>query len=235
MNTIDFTAAPDRVEDTDPLCLPAPWAVRLLSRTPWRRMAVLGDSLAEGIGDPVPGYRHRVWADRVAEAFTGTDTDFTYLNTGKMFSTIGEVIDHQLPIVRAFEPDLAVVICGANDILNRDIDTAAVAARLDTLFAELRSTGAQICTFTLTDTFGGRRKLAAVRDQLIELNDILRRTATRYDGVTVDLWEHPAGSRRDWLSADRMHPSMSGQAVIATEIIYTLSRLSATIATPLAS
>ncbi|MET7768258.1 SGNH/GDSL hydrolase family protein [Nocardia sp. NPDC005366] len=223
MNIIEPTMI-GRGENTDPLCLPTPWAVRLLSHSPWRRFAVVGDSLAEGIGDPVPGYRPLVWGDRIAEAFATTNTEFTYLNTGKMFATISEVMDNQLPAVRAFEPDLVHVICGANDVLRPGADPCVIEDQLERLFGEIRATGAQISTFTLSDTFGGRKKLAAVRDMLIELNDIIRRTAARHDAITVELWEHPARLRHDWLSADRMHPSMSGQAVIATELIYALSR-----------
>jgi hypothetical protein len=58
---------PDR-EARDPHCLSAAAADELLSGAPWRRFAVLGDGMAEGLGDAVPGYQDAGWADRVAAA-----------------------------------------------------------------------------------------------------------------------------------------------------------------------
>src|SRR4029079_6433218 len=49
---------------------------------PWSRYVALGDSFAEGIGDPeptVPG-GNRGWADRVAEVLSQGTEDFAYAN-----------------------------------------------------------------------------------------------------------------------------------------------------------
>ena len=44
------------VEAADPYCLRAGEAKALLAGHPWRRFAVLGDSVASGVGDPIDGY-----------------------------------------------------------------------------------------------------------------------------------------------------------------------------------
>ncbi|MFI0486090.1 hypothetical protein [Actinomadura sp. 9N215] len=44
-------------EWTDPAVLPAADAAALLSGASWTRMVTIGDSVAEGVREPVPGYR----------------------------------------------------------------------------------------------------------------------------------------------------------------------------------
>lgn len=36
---------------------------RLLAGAPWKRLVVMGDSIAAGVGDPTPGYPDRPWGD----------------------------------------------------------------------------------------------------------------------------------------------------------------------------
>ena len=66
-------------EAADPYCLRPGEAATLLAGHPWRRFAVLGDSIAEGVGDPVPGYEHLGWADRVAAALRQHRPDLAVL------------------------------------------------------------------------------------------------------------------------------------------------------------
>ena len=39
----------------------------------WKRLAILGDSIAAGIREPHPGYRDLSWIDRIAEALPGPE------------------------------------------------------------------------------------------------------------------------------------------------------------------
>ncbi|MDO0929468.1 alpha/beta fold hydrolase [Streptomyces sp. TG1A-8] len=57
-----------RAERVDPYCLEEGEADRLLAGHPWKRFALFEDSVAEGLGDPVPGYLDQSWADRLATA-----------------------------------------------------------------------------------------------------------------------------------------------------------------------
>jgi hypothetical protein len=55
-------------EANDTYCLGPDEAGALLAGAPWRRLLVMGDSIAAGIGDPVQGYLDFGWADRLAAA-----------------------------------------------------------------------------------------------------------------------------------------------------------------------
>src|SRR5215211_3749346 len=78
-------------EIADPHCLSDSDAADLLRGAPWRRFAVMGDSFAEGVGGPCPGYADVPWAERVAEALRANQPDLAYLNTGKMGLRTAEV------------------------------------------------------------------------------------------------------------------------------------------------
>jgi lysophospholipase L1-like esterase len=104
---------------------------------PWRRFVVVGDSLAEGIGDPTPGYEHLGWADRVAR---GLEAD--YLNLGRRDLLAVEVRATQLERALAFAPDLAAVVCGGNDLMRADHDPEAVERNVDAIVAALRAAAA---------------------------------------------------------------------------------------------
>jgi len=51
---LDLTA-----ELSDPYCMAPDAAARLLRDLPWKRLAVVGDSVTAGVMDPLPGYRDR--------------------------------------------------------------------------------------------------------------------------------------------------------------------------------
>lgn len=210
-----------RTESTDPMCLGTSEARALLTDAPWSRYAVMGDSIAEGIGDPSPGYASTPWADRVAAALKPTQPDLAYLNTGRMGATSAQVLDEQLQTVLDFGPDLVHITFGANDLWMPDADADAMAHNLETAFGAVHRSGAQISTLALADVFVGRR-MQPMRERIAHLNYVTRTLAARYDAVLVDMWEHPLRLRPDLMSADRIHFAMSGHAVLATEVIRAL-------------
>ncbi|MGW0040398.1 SGNH/GDSL hydrolase family protein [Rhodococcus sp. NPDC003348] len=219
--TDTLTVPAGLTEATDPYCLPQQDLGELLAGAPWRRFAVLGDSIAEGIGDPSPGYATVSWADRVANSLRTAQPDLAYLNTGRMGATSARVLDTQIEPVSDFAPDLVHITCGANDLWSPDADLAAMRANVTTVFDRVAATGAAITTLTFADNFRGPR-LQAIRERMIVLNDTMRELAGRYDAVCVDLWQHPMRLRPNLLSADGIHFSMSGHAVLATEMVRAL-------------
>src|SRR5262245_17184984 len=101
-------------EAADPYCLRPGEAAALLAAHPWRRLVVVGDSTAEGIGDPVDGYCMLGWADRVAAELAGAAPGLVYRNLGCWDLRTAQVRAAQLDPALALSPDLAVVACGGN-------------------------------------------------------------------------------------------------------------------------
>ncbi|ATE55199.1 SGNH/GDSL hydrolase family protein [Actinosynnema pretiosum] len=216
------TAASPLTEETDPFCLRTEDAATLLAGAPWKRFAVVGDSLSAGTGDRHPGYGPLGWADRVAEVLRRVQPDLAYLNTAVVGATTAEALAGQVESLLAFGPDLVHLPCGANDLVRRVPDYAAIERDLRELYERAAATGAQLTTFTL-----GRAYVVPVfpdwGERVVRVNEITRALAAEHGALVIDMWGHPVNDRADLLSADRIHFSTSGQAVMAAEVVKALA------------
>lgn len=213
-------------EATDPFTLSAAAATEMLAAVPWRRLAVIGDSTVEGTGDPWPGYDTVPWADRLGHWLTAAHPQAAYLNTGRMGALIAEVADQQVNALTEFQPDLVHVSCGGNDLFVREASLDDVEAALDDLCGRvIADTGARLSMFTLADAFTGR--MSRFRPLFAGFADAVRRVAHRHDAVLTEFWEHPARLGENWLSADRIHLTMAGHAVVAADLAKNLARQAA--------
>lgn len=211
-------------EAADPHCLAAGEAETLLRGAPWRRFAVLGDSLAEGLGDPVPGYRTASWADRTAEALRAAAPGLAYLNLGRRGLTTAQVRTGQAGPAAAFSPDLVAVVCGGNDLLLPGFSPEVVAGEMDLLFGRLAAPGTTVVTFALANVAAAVPELRGgpLEEGVASLNGIVRETAGRHGALVVEMYDHPAVGERDLYSADLIHASARGHAVIAARTIRAL-------------
>ncbi|MEU3842715.1 SGNH/GDSL hydrolase family protein [Streptomyces sp. NPDC028635] len=216
MTTGSFT------EETDPFCLATVDAAAMLFDAPWRRYGVIGDSLSAGTGDESTGYGNKGWPDRFAHVLRQVRPDLAYLNTATVGATTLDTLDHQMGGMRDFAPDLLHLPCGANDLLRRSPDFGRIESDLRRMYDLAAGTGAQLTVFTL-----GRAYVVPVftdwTERVLTLNDLTRALAGEYDAVVVDMWDHPVNSRPDLLSADRIHFSTAGQAVLASEMVRALA------------
>lgn len=210
-------------EETDPFCLRDDELVALLADVPWRRFAVFGDSLSRGTGDPTPGYRDLGWSDRVGAALQAAHPDAAYLSTAEVGATTGKALREQIERIVEFAPDLLLVPSGANDILRPDPDFDKIEQTMRTMWGIAAGTGARLMVFT----FGNAFRVPAFEDwdaRIRRLNDLVRTLAAEHGALLVDWWPHPVNDRENLLSADRIHWSTSGQAVMATGAVQALAQ-----------
>jgi lysophospholipase L1-like esterase len=210
-------------EADDPHCLLPGEAGSLLDGAPWRRLLVLGDSIAVHPGDPVDGYLNRTWATRLAAALRPT----AYLNLGVAGARVAEVRTGQLDRALEFRPDLAVVVAGANDAVRRSFTPLAVEVELKRIMDPLSRAGTLLVTLGCFDV--GRTapmpldERAAMSDRLRTLGRVTAQVCRRLGGVHLDFADHPAQSR-GVLSSDLLHINVRGHAVVGAEIIRALAR-----------
>ncbi|MER5622808.1 SGNH/GDSL hydrolase family protein [Streptosporangium sp. NPDC002544] len=209
---------------TDDFHLPAKEADRLLATAPWKRFAVLGDSLAEGLGEPAPGYRTLPWADRTQEALARRRPDLAYVNLGLRGLVAAEVREQQLGRALEFGPDLAAVICGGNDLFRPVVDMDAVEGELDAIIGGLRAAGATVITYRLMNIASAIPQLEALSPKLLRLNERVSAVSARHGALVVDMWSHPACADISTYSSDMIHASMRGHALLAAETIRRLGR-----------
>jgi lysophospholipase L1-like esterase len=217
---------PDETADPDVLS-PAQEQI-LLRGARWRRFAVLGDSIAAGVGDPVDGYAPLPWDARVARALRRRQPSLAHVNLGERDLRVRAVRETQLDAALAFRPDLAAVIAGGNDTLARTWRPDHVEEELDRIVGALRGQGADVFLYGLFDASEtldlpepwGPRWLARMTD----LRALTGAVAARHGALVVDCTRHPRGADPSIYSADRMHLNMRGHAIAGSEAIRELSR-----------
>ncbi|MFF5406144.1 SGNH/GDSL hydrolase family protein [Streptomyces misionensis] len=179
------------------------------------RFVALGDSLTEGVGDPV-GAGRRGWAALFA-ASLGPDTEFTNLATGG--AQTRDVLERQTPAALALRPDLVAVVVGVNDTLRHTFDIHAVTARLDRVYAACAGQGATLLTACLPDPGamlglpGALARPPARRQRAV--NAVVHALSERYGAVHLHAADHAWIADRALWSADRLHPGERGHRLLA--------------------
>jgi len=212
-------------EAADPHCLAAGESARLLRGAPWKRLAVVGDSLAEGLGDPLAGYRTASWADRVAEALGEVTPALAYTNLGVRGLTAAQVRAGQAEAAVRFGPDLVCVVCGGNDLLLPGFSPAVLGKELDLLFSRLAAPGTTLFTFAVAEVARAVPELRGgpLDEGVTVLNEVTRAVAARHGALVVAMDGHPAAGDRDLYSADLVHFTARGHAVAAAEAVRALA------------
>lgn len=199
-----------------------------------RRLAVLGDSTAVGLGDPVPGRGWRGVGPFVARAL-GVPAG-GYLNTAFTGARMRCVRDDQLPAAAACAPDVALVIVGMNDTLRSDFDPAGIAADLDHVVTTLRARGAVVVPVRFHDhgrVFRLPGPLSrALRARIGELNAAIDSIVVRHGLPCLDLAALPGAYDLSSWSVDRLHPSELGHRMLARGLTELLAETGIAIVEP---
>jgi lysophospholipase L1-like esterase len=178
------------------------------------RFAALGDSLTEGVGDPVSG-GWRGWAALLA----GHHPGWEFRNFAASGALTLDVLEQQAPMAGEFAPHLASVVVGVNDTLRRSFDIHRVAVRLDTVYGGLTGRGAVLLTACLPDPGamlglpGPLARPLARRQRAV--NAVVHTLSARYGAVHLHLADPVWVEDRALWSADRLHPGERGHRLIA--------------------
>lgn len=173
----------------------------------------LGDSFTEGPDCPLEGR----WADRLATALRAVNPTMRFANLAVEGAPSDEVVAGQLSKAVAMAPDLASVICGANDVLlsvRPDID--AYAENLNLILDRLIEANPRVAIFTATIPAGWEslemrpRTRRRVVDNLTELNQRTRQIAAERSLPLLDVALHPQLPDPENFAADGLHPSQLG-------------------------
>ncbi len=199
----------------------------MLRGAPWRRIAVLGDSIAEGVREAYPGYRDLSWTDRIVEALEAVAPGVAELNLGVRNLLAATVRERQLGPALAFEPDLAIVAAGGNDALRPTFEPSEVEAELDAMVSALRAAGADVLMIQLLNIVASglipEEYAPALDERLGSLAAVTRTVAERHGALVVDMRSHPASADVDVFSSDRLHLNARGHAIVAGETARVLA------------
>jgi lysophospholipase L1-like esterase len=213
--------------DYDTQVLPFANLAALLHDARWQRLAVLGDSIAEGVREPSPGFSDLSWIDRIAEPLRAVVSGLAVMNLGRRDLPAREVRERQLVPALAFGPDLTIVAAGGNDALRRSFDPAAVARELDGIVAPLRRAGSDVLMLELMDIVASglvpEEHAATADERFAALASVTRATALRHGAILVAMRGHPASADPDVYASDRLHLNAHGHAIVGTEAVRALS------------
>ncbi|MGX1371491.1 lysophospholipase L1-like esterase [Streptomyces canus] len=179
------------------------------------RFVALGDSLSEGVGDPVGG-GWRGWAELLADGLAES-VEFTKLAVSG--AQTRDVLERQMPVGLGLRPDLVSVVVGVNDTLRCTFDIHAVAARLDEVYAAFTSQGAVLLTACLPDPGtmlglpGALARPLARRQRAV--NAVVHALSERYGAVHLHAAEGSWTTEPAMWSADRLHPGERGHRQLA--------------------
>jgi len=202
-----------------------------MSQIPWRRFIAIGDSLTEGVGDPVP-LGLRGWADRLADGLKRLQPELIYANLARRGLTTREVIDSQLERALALKPDLTTAVVGMNDLIRPDFDQLDYERDLDELVGQLVATGATVMMGTYGDITKVLRMSARIKasleERLLRANEVIRKVSARHATPMVEARGMPDSIDVRSYSVDRLHPSPRGHLLIAQAYADVLSAIAGT-------
>lgn len=180
------------------------------------RFVALGDSLTEGVGDPV-GDGWRGWAALLAGGLAEDRVEFT--NLAVSGAQTREVLEVQTPAGLALRPDIVSVVIGVNDTLRCTFDIRAVTERLDEVYAAFTGQGATLLTACLPDPGsmlglpGALARPLARRQRAV--NRVVHALSGRHGAVHLHAAEADWITDRAMWSADRLHPGERGHRQLA--------------------
>ena len=219
------------IEAADPDCIDDAAAADVLRATPWRRLVVLGDSIAAGVREPAEGYRDEGFANRVGQALVAAHDGAAFRNLGVRDARLAEIRDTQLPVALEFEPDLAIVIGGGNDAIRRSYTSERVRSQLREIVVPLAEAGAFVVTIGLFDL--GRSGLVpeehapAMIERFDELDAVTVEVAAEVGALHVDTHHHPRAADPAIFASDLMHANSRGHAIAFAAIVRALSAAAA--------
>ncbi|WP_078917906.1 SGNH/GDSL hydrolase family protein [Streptomyces sp. NRRL WC-3725] len=182
------------------------------------RFVALGDSLTEGVGDPV-GTGWRGWAALLAASLAQDGERVRFTNLAVSGAQTRDVLEKQTPAALELRPDLVSVVVGVNDTLRRTFDIRAVAAHLDQVYGSLTRQGATLLTACLPDPGAMLRLPDALARPLARrqraVNAVVHALSERYGAVHLHAADDDWISDRSLWSADRLHPAERGHRQFA--------------------
>ncbi|WP_055492947.1 SGNH/GDSL hydrolase family protein [Streptomyces sp. TP-A0356] len=182
------------------------------------RFVALGDSLTEGVGDPL-GDAWRGWAALLAGGLGPAHAPAEFTNLAVSGAQTRDVLERQTPAALDLRPDVVSVVIGVNDTLRCTFDIHAVAARLDKVYAAFRAQGTLVLTACLPDPGtmlrlpGALARPLARRQQAV--NTVVHALSERYGAVHLHAADGDWITDRSMWSADRLHPGERGHRQLA--------------------
>jgi lysophospholipase L1-like esterase len=180
------------------------------------RLTVLGDSFAEGRGDPRPDGTYGGWVPLFAELLGIAPGG--YRNLGTHQATTTQILRRQLPAALVNKATVVGVVGGVNDLVS-GYDPVMFRRNVAAILGGLAGPDTVLFTVTFPDIPGNLSVPASfralLRDRFAEANDCLRQTATAFGALCLDFAATPAWNGPSLWDPDGLHPNPTGHRLFA--------------------
>lgn len=188
------------------------------------RLAVIGDSFAEGVGDELGDGSVRGWGDRLAQGWANaTGSEVAYVNTAIRGKLVWEIVDEQLERVLAKGPTHLAFNGGGNDLIRPKVDIQHVADAYTRVINRCIEEGVQpiiLSGANPSDQLPFGKVTQRRGDELsVAVGDILR----RHPEVTAALnWPDTELRQPAYWAPDRLHLNEYGHRRVAARVLHSL-------------
>ena len=206
----------------------------------WNRYVALGDSISEGLGDPIVGTGEPWlgWADRLAMILDGNarlrGAPFAFANLAARGSRVEYVVTEQVPRAIELGADLVSILVGGNDLMGPGSDPDALAAQVEAGVAAVRASGADVLLATCFDPRFAFF-LKPLRGRAAVYNANLWSIARTHGTFTLDLWGIRELQNRSMWAEDRIHLAPAGHRLLASRAAHSLGVPYFELAAPIAA
>ena len=183
-------------------------------------LVAVGDSFTEGMSDLRPDGSYRGWADLLAGRMATVTPGFRYANLAVRGKLIGQIVDEQVTVAAAMEPDVITLVGGLNDTLRPKCDMGRVRGLLTEAVERLAPSCKQLVLMRSPARQGPVQ--ARFRPRMEELFATVDDLAARHDALVVDLYDAPSLSDPRMWDVDRLHLTTEGHRRVAEAVWQTL-------------
>ena len=183
-------------------------------------LVAVGDSFTEGMSDLLPDGSYRGWADLLAARMAAVNPGFRYANLAVRGKLIGQIVDEQVDVAAAMQPDVITLVGGLNDTLRPKCDMG----RVRDLLTEAVERLAPACKQLVLMRSPGRQGpvLERFRPRMEELFTIVDELAQQHGAVVVDLYGAPSLADPRLWDVDRLHLTAEGHRRVAEAVWQSL-------------
>lgn len=189
------------------------------------RIASIGDSFTEGVGDDIAPYAVRGWADLVAAGLAAAGHEVRYANFAIRGRLMKAIVDEQLPQALDLDPlpELLTVNGGGNDMLRPNLSMDDMRAQTERVIAACRDRGVRPLIVT-----GGNPSAHLPRQRMIDqrcddFEQMLEELVKDHPGLDVvnNLADAELRTAPYW-ATDRLHLNALGHARVAARVLTAL-------------
>jgi lysophospholipase L1-like esterase len=188
------------------------------------RLAVIGDSFAEGVGDELADGSVRGWGDLVAQGWANAIAEpIEYLNLAIRGKLAWQIIDEQLDVALAQLPTHLAFNGGGNDLIRPRVDIRHVADAFARVIRRCSEAGVQAIIISGPNPSSSLPFGKTIQRRGDEISRFVGELLRENPQVIAALnWPDKQLSQPAYWSPDRLHLNAQGHHRVAARVLHSL-------------